>query len=213
MIPLLCIILEAKFGIIAREWFTEESKVVHLKYKWDADQGQVVPLVPEEDDDDDYGGESDDEYFTAMANLLNIDTRGEAKHGFLFNIDYVIDDVAPTKNQYGDDGTVRTFRDACTPLPGYDSEDASSAQQESEDDMSTTKAHRSPSPDSMIVQTDSVTQATSTMTDDPSADIAASLEQLMLKNPELAQHLYLKNSAQILSTSVAVSPNEGVDGS
>ena len=81
-----------------------------------------------------------------------------------------------------------------------------------EDKPSTTEKddNRSPSPDSLTIQTASTTPA-STLTEDLSTDVAASLEQLMLKNPELAQQLYLKNS-QILSKTAAVSPSEGVDG-
>jgi hypothetical protein len=46
LIPLFCIIYAAKFGDAAWEWFTEEAKVVLYKYKWAADEGQVVPIVP-----------------------------------------------------------------------------------------------------------------------------------------------------------------------
>jgi hypothetical protein len=146
-----------------------------------------------------------------MTDLLDIDTDGAAKKGFVFDIDYMIEDVAPSKNQYGDDGSVKTFRDECVEIP--DSEDDGSMVGMGEDDSSATgiQEHRSPSPDSLIIQPDSATQATSTMTEDPS-DVAAYLEQMMLKNPELLQQLYLKNSQKLSSLTTAVSPTEGVDG-
>jgi hypothetical protein len=218
LIPLFCIIYEAKFGIAARQWFTEESKVVDLKYKWDAVEGQVVPLVPE-DDDVGFDLDSDDEYCTAMADLLNIDTSGDAKKGFDFNIDYLIEEVSPSKNQYGDSGSVKTFRDECIELPTTDMDE------EDDESISGTlekPTPRSSSPDSITIQADNATQATSTLTEDTTAvDIATSLEQMMMKHPELAQSLWAKNSAFLSrapqlndnSKSAAVSPNEGVDGS
>ena len=87
--------------------------------------------------------------------------------------------------------------------PGMITEDASS-------DVSSKL--RSPSPESLTIQADSATQATSTLTEDSSADIATSLEQMMLQNPALAQQLWLKTSAHLHSNSMTVSPNEGVDG-
>jgi hypothetical protein len=116
LIPLFCVIFEVKFGVVAREWFTEESKVIHLKYKWDNLKGQVAPLAPE-DDEEGFDLDSDDEFFTAISDLLNIDASGTAKKGFVFDIDYLIDDVAPSKNQHGDSGSVKTFRDACVEIP------------------------------------------------------------------------------------------------
>ena len=192
--------------------------MVDLKCKCDVDGGQVVPLAPEEDDvgiDLDSG----DEYCTAMADLLNIDTSGDAKKGFEFDINYLIEEVSPSKNQYGDSGSVKTFRDECIELPTTDMDE------EDDESISGTlekTTPRSSSPDSITIQADNATQATSTLTEDTTAvDIATSLEQMMLKHPELAQSLWAKNSAFLSrapqlndnSKSAAVSPNEGVDGS
>jgi hypothetical protein len=142
---------------------------------------------------------------TAISDLLNIDTSGTAKKGFVFDIDYLIDDVAPSKHQYGDSGSVKTFRDACVEIPESELDD------ESEADISKEADQRSPSPDSMTIQADSATLATSNLTEDTTSDVAASLEQLMLKNPELAQQLFHKN-AQLLLKTAAVSPTDGADG-
>jgi hypothetical protein len=202
LIPLFCITFEVKFGVVAREWFAEESKVIHLKYKWDNLEGQVAPLAPE-DDEEGFDLDSDDEFFAAISDLLNIDASGTPKKGF--DIDYLIDDVAPSKNQHGDSGSVKTFRDACVEIPESELDD------ESEADISKEADQCSPSPDSMTIQADSATLATSNLTEDAMSDVAASLEQLMLKNPELPQQLFHKN-AQLLSKTGAISPTDGADG-
>ena len=169
-------------------------------------------IAPDEEDELDL--DSDDECFTAMADLLNIDTSAAASKGFVFNTDHVIEGAAPSKNQFGDDGSVKTFRDACLdagdvsvtdPVADLNLDDASAGSFEVVDPPT----KRSPSPDDLIVA-DSATQATSTLTEDTPSDVAASLEQLMLQNPELARQLFLKT--KLSSTPVAVSPTEGVDG-
>jgi hypothetical protein len=66
LIPLFCVIYEAKFGIASRQWFAEESKAVDLKHKWDAVEGQVVPRIPE-DDEAGFDLDSDDKCFNQMA--------------------------------------------------------------------------------------------------------------------------------------------------
>jgi hypothetical protein len=212
LIPLFRIICAAKFGDAAWEWFTEEAKVVLFKCKWAADEGQVAPIVPE-DDEEGIDLDSDDECFATVADLLNVDTSGSAQKGFAFNLDCLIEDAVPSKNQCGDSGSVKTFRNACIEAAA-DHSDMDSSVHMSEDDKSAgseDSAKHSSSPVD-LVEADNVTQATSTLTDDTSEDVAASLEHLMLQNPELAQLLHLKNSAQLQSTSVAVSPCEGADG-
>jgi hypothetical protein len=101
IIPLSCIILEAKFGIASRQWFADESKAVDLKYKWDAVKGMVVPLIPE-DDEAGFNLDSDDEHCTAMMDLLGVDSSGGAREGFVFNIDHLIDEVINGRNEHSD---------------------------------------------------------------------------------------------------------------
>ena len=195
--PLLCIILEAKFGVASRQWFTDESKVVDLKFKWDDEQGMVVPLIPE-DEEAGFDLDSDDEYCSQMLDLLGIDSSDGAKKGFEFDIDYIIDQAVPSKNQFGDSGSVKTFRQECIPID-----------EEYEAD-STDQGARSPSPDTRtIVVGDAATQATSALTEESTHDIASSLEQMILKNPELAQELFSKYSQSSAQTA-AVFPNEGL---
>ena len=190
LIPLFCIIYAAKFGVSAWEWFTDDARVVLTKYRWDQGEGQVVPIVPEEDKD--LKLDSDNEYFSTMADLLNVDTSASASKGFVFDIDYVIDDVSPSKNQFGDTGSVKTFQDACLDL-----EDGSGIGSEADMEVgspgSLQTALRSQRP-VKEVDADAVTQATSTLAEE-SSDVAASLEQLILQHPQLAQQLYLKSQS------------------
>jgi hypothetical protein len=51
LIPLFCIIMEAKYGPLAWECFTDEAKRVLSKYKWDKVEEMVVLIEPEEEED------------------------------------------------------------------------------------------------------------------------------------------------------------------
>ena len=191
LVPLFCIIMAAKFGPSAWEWFTEDAKVVLLKYKWDAAVGKIVLIEPEEDDEE-MELESDDEYMQTICDIYNVDST-QASNGFDFNIDFLVEDAKVSKNQYGDSGSVKTFRDACA-----------------DDAFSEVSDGSLDSPVDLVMAEDSSTLETSTLTRDSAGDVATSLQKLMLQNPALAQQLY----AQLQSTSVAVSPiNQGVDGS
>jgi hypothetical protein len=145
-----------------------------------------------------------------MADLLNVDTEATAKKGFNFDMDCVV----PSKSQHGDSGSVKTFREERIEVDDEDHDKSNAAPAKD--------LRRSPSPDSLTVQTDSAVQATSTLTEDTSTvDIATSLEQMTLKHPQLAQSLWTKNCAVLSqeprlhddSKSTALSQNKGVDGS
>ena len=112
LVPLLCILLEARFSIPIHElgWFTDDAKRVVTKYMWNKDQDCVVLIHPEEEDDD-LGFDSDDEYMQSICNIFNIDREKES-HGFEFDMNFVIEDEFSPKNQYGDSGSVKTFRHA-----------------------------------------------------------------------------------------------------
>ena len=180
--------------------------LVLLEYKWDAVEGKVVMIEPE-DDGDGMELESDDEYMQAICDIYNVDTT-QAGNGFDFDIGFLVEDAKVSKNQYGDSGSVKTFRDACVDHLGHTSDGDSTLDPMDDSVESNSAAPRSTSPVDQV-DTDSATQATSTLTPDSSTNISSSLEQLMLKNPTLAQQLYV----QLQSASVAVSPTQGVDGS
>jgi hypothetical protein len=216
LVPLLCILLEARFGPCIWEWFTDDAKWVLTKYKWDVETAMVV-LIEAEEEEEGMDIESDDKLLQEMCNLLNIDTEQNV-NGFEFDINFVIEEAPQSKNQYDDTGSVKTFRDACQDDGTDDSSEQAlgdSITQPNKDDSipdppMIEKKLRSPSPDSLTIHTDTETQATSTL----SEDMVASLEQMMLRNPELVKQILGKNSTpdKLVDNSTAVSPFEGVDG-
>lgn len=128
LVPLLCILLEEKFGTSVWEWFTDDAKRVVTKYKWCKDAARVVLIDPEEEDDG-LGFDSDDEYMKSICDIFNISDEN-AGNGFEFDLDFVIEDALTPKNQYGDTGSVKTFRDAVDTTRG--------AADEAQDEMDTT---------------------------------------------------------------------------
>ena len=67
--------------------------MVLTKYGWNQGEKQVVPIPPEEDKDLEL--DTDDEYFSTMADLLIINTSASVSKGFVFDINYFIDNVSP----------------------------------------------------------------------------------------------------------------------
>jgi hypothetical protein len=189
---------------------------VLTKYKWDVETAMVV-LIEAEEEDEGMDIESDEKLLQEMCNLLNIDTEQNG-NGFEFDINFVIEEAPQSKNQYGDTGSVKTFRDACQDDGTADSSQQAVGDivtQPTEDDSildppTIEKKLRNPSPDSLTINTDIETQATSTL----SEDVVASLEQMMFRNPELVKQILGKNSTpdKLVDNSAAVSPFEGVDG-
>ena len=112
LIPLLCILLQAKFGmgIDRLGWFTDDAKKVLTKYKWSPEEECVVLIHPD-DEADDLGFDSDDEYMNAICNIFNIDSTSDG-NGFEFDMNFVVEDDIRPKNQYGDTGSIKTFRHA-----------------------------------------------------------------------------------------------------
>jgi hypothetical protein len=182
LVPLLCILLEAKFGIPIKElgWFTDDAKRVVTKYKWDYSMDCVVLIHPD-DENDDLGFESDDDYMKSICNIFNIDSEREG-NGFEFNMEFVIEDDIRPKNQYGDDGSVKTFRHASD----KDGGEAEEAFEDATEFMDTTPS--APTPDKK-----------------PAA--LPSLEELSRDNPALLRAVIAKYHI----SNPAVSP-EGVDG-
>jgi hypothetical protein len=154
--------------------------------------------------------ESDDEYMRSICDMMNLN-EDDAGNGFSFNIDFVVAQAgAPSKNQYADTGSIKTFRSACHDDASLISSDSNP---DSDRKLQSSKT-RSSSPDSITIDTDTETQATSTLTEDPPSNIEASLEHLMLHNPGLVKKVLQKNSQfSGSSKSYPVSPSQGADGS
>jgi hypothetical protein len=186
LIPLLCIVMEAKYGPQIWDWFTDDAKPITAKYKWDPAEDKVMPLDPDEGVDEDLEMESDDEYMKSICSLLNVDD-DHGGQGFEFDIHFLVAEIARSKNQYGDSGSIKTFRSACKASVD-DSEQLTDA---------------SDSHDSVYPPGDS-------------SGLEQSLSKLMLAHPDLVQKLLeqqsLVVSAPPASQALAVSPASGVDG-
>jgi hypothetical protein len=223
LVPLLCIVLQAKYGPLIWEWFTDEAKEILTKYKWDSAQDKVVLIEPE-DEFDCLDIDSDDEYMQTICNMMNVDDEAQGVNGFDFDIDFVVADDARPKNQYGDTGSVRTFRSAFQQHEAGSAYESDSTGKDYIDlsipslkpaAIQLSPSKPSASPFSLHIPMDSDTQATSTLSDSTTKDVESSLEQLMLSNPDLVRKLLAKNpvSDTSMSTSTtAVSPHSGVDG-
>ena len=209
LVPLLCILLQAKFGSVIWEWFTDEAKRVLTKYQWDSSLDKVV-LIDPDDDDEALDIDSDDDYTKAICNLMNLDeeTTGD---GFEFNIDFVVEEVLIPKNQYGDTGSVQTFRNAFDDDGGViaDSQNAKANDSADPPTINTPESLRIGSHTALNNPPDAAAKVSpDAMTTQPASDkdMASTLAQLILGNPDLAQKILATTSSN------AVSPMKGVDG-
>jgi hypothetical protein len=99
LVPLLCIILQAKYGLLIWEWFTNKAKEILTKYKWDSEQEKVVLMIDPEEDADCLDIDSNDEYMQTICNMMNVNNKAQGGNGFDFDIDFVVEDDARPKNQ------------------------------------------------------------------------------------------------------------------
>ncbi len=110
IIPVLCIILEAKFGPQIWCWFTDEAKDSTQGFQWDEENKRVRTLNDEEDSDsdDNLSLESSKEFENDLMEFHDIS--GTITPGFAVDISFMLDHTQVPKNQYGDSGSVKTFR-------------------------------------------------------------------------------------------------------
>ena len=91
LVPLLCLILEAKFGYRIWEWFANDAKKASSQWRWDQELSSFVPLIStmSSDQDDGLDIDIDDEYTMSMCDLHNVDTTVSGD-GFEFDLAFVI---------------------------------------------------------------------------------------------------------------------------
>jgi hypothetical protein len=113
LIPLLNIVMEAKFGASIWEWFTDTAKDASQGYVYDAILGRIRNM-DEDDDDDESSIESEDDFVIELSESLNISSTKTTEKGDAFDLDlsFMLDDENP-KNQYGDSGSVKSFQSTC----------------------------------------------------------------------------------------------------
>jgi hypothetical protein len=190
---------------------------------WDAELSSLVPLIStmSSDQDDGMGIDSDDEYTMSMCDLHNVDTTVSGD-GFEFDLAFVISEsnLNEAPNQFGDSGSVKTFREECQTK---DTTPTMVTEKHPKAGALSTNAH-TPPPDDMTVDaddSDSFTREPSTITD-ATEDVEKSLEAMMISHPDLVRKLLTKTKLTSSTSknklhdnnqnSMAVSPNEGVDG-
>jgi hypothetical protein len=118
IIPLLCVVIEAKFGPGSHQWFTEDARLTSEGFYWD-EQAQLLKQTADMSaaaDDDDFSLASDDSYvanLTASLHLGDLEDMADHEGGvFNFDLDFVFNEDAPP-NQYGNHASVNTFWDIC----------------------------------------------------------------------------------------------------
>jgi hypothetical protein len=221
LVPLLCLILEYRFGPKIWEWFTDDAKKAKLDWKWIPEESRIAPITSQVDDGDDISIESDDGFIATMIAVYGVDATQKGD-GFEFDLNFLISEDALNQapNQYGDSGSVKTFRDECAAPPHDTSKLAFREQHPSALARESGKfGYSEPSPAGTAISTES--QDTSTLTNS-TVDVEASLEAMMISHPELLKKLLSKNELLPQATmntklndnthSKAVSPQEGVDG-
>jgi hypothetical protein len=132
IIPVLWVILRAEFGPKAWEWFTDMAKQTSQGYNYDPKTGQLKNTEDDEaddkiNDDDDGSKDSDDSSIDSDDNLvhefeehLNMTDVPDTFH---VDIKFVFDEADAAGNQFGDTGSVNTFRSLCHSLYIKDNHD------------------------------------------------------------------------------------------
>jgi hypothetical protein len=218
VIPLLCVIIEAKFGASSRQWFTEEARLTSEGFYWDEAEQQVKQLEdPTNADDDDFSIASNDSYVANLTAVLNLGDLKDIEGGSVlnFDLDFVFNDSAPP-NQYGDQGSVKTFRDICEPKSH---QGAAAPDKSPTSTVSAATSLKTATPDTLSgtnIDTANNTQVTqdSTITDPANT---GSMEQMMANHPDLVRQ-FLSNNPQLFqpqqpaSNSTASPTDTGVGG-
>jgi hypothetical protein len=214
LIPLLNIVMEAKFGARIWEWFTDTAKDASQGFVYDAETGRIKNTDEDEDDDESsIESEEDNDFVLELSESLNISSAKQTEKGDVFDLDlsFMLDDDNP-KNQYGDSGSVKTFRSACRSKKPIDIPDSSDEEDEEDKDSDETKtpkrAYRNSSklddppktkdkktegksPGDMSVDT-SQTQETSTISDSM-ANPEQAFASMCIQNPDFLARFLQSN--------------------
>jgi hypothetical protein len=191
VIPLLCVIQAAKFGPSSRQWFTEEARITSEGFYWNEEEQR---LMESDDmttaDDDDFSIDSNDSYVTNLTASLNIVPEdNDAGNVLNFDLDFVFNESS-SRNQYGDHGSVRTFREDCEQTTRNEREEA----RKNEQTPSTQKAE-------LLNQSASKEAFAQLLSNDPDQ-----VRQFLSNNPQMFQ------SAKPAHSSTVSPQNEGADG-
>jgi hypothetical protein len=198
LIPLLNIVMEAKFGPRIWEWFTDTAKDASQGYVYDQETGRLKNMDEEDDDDESSIESEDNEFVLELSESLNISSAkntGEKGDAFDLDLSFMLDVAENPKNQYGDSGSVKTFKSTCKKPIDVDSSDDEDEEEEEDDSKKTTPKEKEKTEGPGEISITSQTQETSTISDSM-ANPEQAFAKMCLQNPELLMR-YLKGNPEI----------------
>jgi hypothetical protein len=213
LIPQLNLIMEAKFGARIWEWFTDTAKDASQGYVYDKETGRIRNMAEEEEDDESSIESEENDFVLELSESLNISSEknkdGEKGDAFDLDLSFMLDDENP-KNQYGDSGSVKTFKSACQAkktidlLSSDEETDEEKDKEEGKDEpkiaAKSNKGEGNEGPRGLSIDTSTATQETSTLTQDTSTisestNPEQAFAQMCIQNPDLLAK-YLKSKSE-----------------
>jgi hypothetical protein len=217
LIPLLNIVMEAKFGASIWEWFTDTAKDASQGYVYDAILGRLKNMDEEADDDESsIESEEDNDFVIELSESLNLSSAKSTEKGDAFDLDlsFMLDDENP-KNQYGDSGSVKSFKSTCQSKRPIDITSSDEEDDDDSDDMNhfipatqIRKKHNKPIemhiPEDLSVDT-SQTQEPSTISDSM-ANPELAFARMCIQNPDFLAR-FIKSNPEIHTDLPGTSPS------
>jgi BRCT domain type II-containing protein len=119
------------------------------------------------------------------------------------------------KNQYGDSGSVKTFRSTCRAKKPIDITNSSDEEEDSEDNRKNDHrklAHKKSSPGNMSVDTSQSTQATSTISESLSSNPEQDFARMCVQNPDFLKR-FLQSNPEIktVTSGASKTPPQNAD--
>jgi len=222
LIPLLNVVLEAKFGARIWNWFTDTAKDASQGYVYDHLTG-CLKNVDDNDSDVSSIGSDDDDFVKELSEQYNI-TSGSNDKGDKFDLDlsFMLEDEKP-KNQYGDSGSVKTFRekDKVIEIESSDEEDdpvenkeeeVQTNNDESNKNLTTSKSTPKEKPTETVHGTMSVdtSQTKESTLSDSMTNPEQAFARMCLQNPDFLSR-FLTSNPEIKSSTGESTPSTKKD--
>jgi hypothetical protein len=203
LVPLLSVVLEAKFGPRSWEWFTDSAKSDSQGYVYDTETGQLRNTAEVDQDESSIESDTANEFVQELTENLHLT---DTSNTFDLDLTFVLDEEAHPTNQYGDTGSVRSFRSSCQPnisieLESSDKEDETSKGARA--NQANTDSNKPNKPSDMSINTDTSNteaQETSTITDS-TLNTELAFEKMCLQNPEFLLQFLQSNPQSTIGES------------
>jgi hypothetical protein len=195
VIPYLCIILEAKFGPKIWDWFRDSAKHNLKTYYFD----HIHQCIKNSDDEkwEDLSDDDDDlpEKFKGYMEHNNCTDNNSLEFEILIDLDGPV-----PKNQYNDDGTVKSFTTEVNQRQTKDEDDEDDESDvEMTDSLKSAKRKHTPA----SIDTTAANTPASTITEPPDDDILTKFNELMQDPAKLAQLMSNESPLQALLKKMA----------